>query len=366
MQCASGPAFVLLVCVTALAVTWGAAAPAQIPASQASQLSTHLSSHLSNQASNHYTPGSQRKALASAETLLQGGEFDAAEVAFRQAFESVRADQGLFHEAQLPVLDRLLAINLARRDWDQFNYYLDYHRALSERIYQNQQVRYAEALETGADWHQSAALAMTDEHRTWHLIRARNLLWQAVSSLEQRPGHQAGLSPLLYRIAVLHYYLTTEASLRGLTSLEVRTDQPVRVSGWSMSGSEAERRSYAIGQELLERIHRQHTSDGEDNHALAHIDTLLGDWQLLFGKDALARGYYRKAYQALRADPSATQLIESLFGNTVVLPAPYFATPAGGNSLLSAMNTSEGIVRPQLTDDFFTEDHPYEFDQTSP
>lgn len=350
MQRPSGSACVLLVCITASAVI--------VPATVSAQTS-------SPESSNHYTPISQREGLETAETMMQRGDTDAAEVVYRHVFESLRADQGLYHEAQLPVLDRLLAANLARQDWEQFNHYLDYHRALTDRIYQNQAGRLAEALETGADWHQRAALVMADEHRTWHLIRARNLIWRAVSALEQTPGNQPRVSPLLYRIVTLHYYLTTEASLRGLTSLEVRSDRPLRLAGWSMSGNEAARRSYAIGQELLERIYQLHAAADNNAHDLAHIDTLLGDWQLLFGRDTLAREYYLKAYHLLRPDPAAAPLIEQLFGSAVILPAPYFSTPSGSNTLLSAMKLSRGLARPQLTDDFFTEDHQYELDQTS-
>lgn len=349
MQRPSGPVSALLVCVTAMAVTLSAAVCAQMP---------------SPSPNNHYTQASQIHVLESAESMLQAGELDAAEAAFRQAFESIRAERGLFHHAQLPVLAQLLAANLARQDWEQFNYFLVYHDALTARLHQHQPVRYAESLQAGADWHQRAALVMNDEHRTWHLIRSRNMIWQAVSALERTPGNQARLSPLLYRIAILHYYLTTEASLRGLTSLEVRTNQPLRVSGWSMSGAETTRRSYAVGQELLERIHQLHVSAGGDHHTLARIDTLLGDWQLLFGKEELARDYYLRAYNALRTDPSATGIIQDLFGRTVTLPAPFFPTaqPASGDAgLLSAMNSSVTLLRPQLADDFFTEHQHYEF-----
>ncbi|MBC54524.1 MAG: hypothetical protein CMQ34_11890 [Gammaproteobacteria bacterium] len=360
------PSCLLLVCIATASALLAAVASAQVP--------TVLSD-------NHYTLSNQTRVLESAEQHVQAGELDAAEIAFRQAFESVRADQGLFHEAQLPVLDRLLATNLARRDWQQFNHYLDYHGALAQRMYQGQPVRHALALETAADWHQRAALILNDELRTWHLIRSRNLIWQAVSALEQTPDGQPRLAPLLYRIAILHYYLTTEASIRGLTSLEVRTDQAARVSGWSMSGNEATRRSYAVGQELLQRIHDMHASEPDNVSTLAQIDTLLGDWQLLFGREELARDYYRRAYQALRAEPGAAPVIEQLFATRVTLPAPYAArsatTPlpdgyAGGDgsgdsvaAVLASMNTTGRQLRPQLTDDFFTEDHQHEFDQVS-
>lgn len=360
MQHPCGPSCLVLVCVATVAALLPAATPAQMPAV------------FSN---NHYTLSNQTRVLESAEQHVQAGELDAAETAFRRAFENVRADQGLFHEAQLPVLERLLATNLARQDWQQFNHYLDYHGGLTQRLYQGQPVRSALALETAADWHQRAALIQNDERRTWHLIRSRNLIWQAVSALEQASDTQPRLAPLLYRIAILHYYLTTEASIRGLTSLEVRTDQPTRVSGWSMSGNEATRRSYAVGQELLERIRAIHARESDNVSSLAQIDTLLGDWQLLFGRDELARDYYRKAYQALQAEPEAAPLIEQLFATRVTLPAAYFALPlttsladGSGDSVaavLATMNTTGRQLRPQLTDDFFTEDHQHGFDQVS-
>lgn len=358
MQHPSGLYCLVLVCVATLVASVPAVA-AQTPATFPD---------------NHYHLSNQTRTLESAELSVQAGELDAAELAFRRAFESIRADRGLFHEAQLPVLERLLATNLARQDWEQFIHYLDYYDALTRRMYQGQPERYAKALESGADWHQRAALVMNDEHRTWHLIRSRNLIWQAVSALEQTPENQSRLSPLLYRIAILHYYLTTEASVRGLTSLEVRTDQPVRVSGWSMSGNEATRRSYAVGQELLERIYLIHASQADSVITLAQIDTLLGDWQLLFGRDELARDYYRKAYQALQSHPAAGPVIEQLFASRVTLPAPFFtqavttlsATPVDSvAAVLASMNTSEGRLRPQLKDDFFTEDHQYEFSPLS-
>ncbi len=359
MQHYCRPYYLVLVCVATLAAIVPAVLPAQTP--------TPFTG-------NHYNQSNQTRVLEAAESHLQAGELDAADIAFRQAFESVRADRGLFHEAQLPVLDRLLATNFARQDWQQFNHYLDYHGGLTRRMYQGQAVRYAQALQFGADWHQRAALMLNDQHRTWHLIRSRNLIWQAVSALEQMPENHSRLSPLLYRIAILHYYLTNEASTRGLTSLEVRTDQPVRVSGWSMSGNETTRRSYAVGQELLERIYRIHAREAENVSTLAQIDTLLGDWQLLFGRDELARDYYRKAYQALQTEPAASPVIEQLFARRVTLPAPYFAPPAtafptapadSDAAALATMNTSQGRLRPQLTDDFFTEDHPHELHPAS-
>ncbi|WP_139141412.1 hypothetical protein [Pseudohongiella acticola] len=353
-----GSACVVLLCVTAIAAMRPVLAQ---PPSPDSAITT-----------DHFTTGSQTRALESAESMVQAGELEAANIAFRRAFESIRAERGLFHEAQIPVLQRLLTTNLARRDWQQFNHYLDYHGALTHRISRHQPDRYAGALATGADWHQRAALVLDDELRAWHLIRARSLLWQAVSALEQRPANQALLSPLLYRIATLHYYLTTESSMRGLTSLETRTDQPLRVSGWSMSGSEYTRRSYAIGQELLERIYQLQTSADNTNHSEARINTLLADWQLMFGREDLARDYYRKAYRALLADSSAEPVLGQLFGQAVALPAPYFSTmlPATNDMpalesesdtmTLSDMNTSTGLLRPQLTDDFFAEDRQHE------
>ena len=360
MQHPCGLYCLVLYCVAAVVALLPAAAPAQTP---------------DVLGGNHYTLSNQTRALESAEQHVQAGELDAADLAFRQAFESVRAVQGLFHEAQLPVLDRLLATNLARQDWPQFNHYLDYHAALTQRMYRGQPLRSAQALETAADWHQRAALIQHDERRTWHLIRSRNLIWQAVSALERAPGGQAQLAPLLYRIAILHYYITTEASIRGLTSLEVRTDQPVRVSGWSMSGNETTRRSYAVGQELLERIYRIHAGQPDNISALAQIDTLLGDWQLLFGRDELALDYYRKAYRALQTEPTATVLIEQLFTHPVALPAPFFASPTtaplpagSGDSVaavLATMNDTGRRFRPRFTDDFFAEDHQHELHRAS-
>jgi len=281
--------------------------------------------------------------LETGQSLLQNGSFTNAEIVFTQLFTSIRVSQGLYHESQIAALDRLIAVSIAQADWDQFNRHLAYYEWLTERLYHDQSTLQAEHLQNVARWHQIGAMGSVDERRTWHLIRARNLTWQAVTALESESAGDKRLAPLLYSIALYHYYLVNEASRRGLTSMEVRTDNPVLLSGWALNGGEAGRRSYAVGSELIERILRiyQQTPD-IDNQTLAIVETYAGDWHQMFGREQRAVAHYQRAKQLLMQSAN-TELIVRLFDSGITLPVTVFDTNSADQLTLVDDSTGAGL-----------------------
>lgn len=284
--------------------------------------------------------------LETGQNLLQSGALTDAEIVFTQLFTSVRVSEGLYHESQIAALDRLLAVSLAQRDWDQFNRHLGYYEWLTERLYPEQSTRRAEHLQSVAQWHQAGAMSSLDARRTWHLIRARNLTWQAVTAMESEYSEDPRLAPLLYRIALNHYYLINESSRRGLTSMEVRTDAPVMLSGWAMTGSETGRRSYAVGSELITRILRiYHDSDETNQQSLAIVETYAGDWHQLFGREQRALIHYQRAADLL-AQSGDVELLAELLGNGALLPITVFDTQSAAH-MAPVDDSTDSMLRPR-------------------
>lgn len=311
---------------------------------------------LSAQSADHFS-ADPAILLETGQSLLQSGALTDAEMVFTQLFTSIRVSEGLYHESQIAALDRLIAVSLAQRDWDQFTRHLGYYEWLTDRLYRNQSTRRAEHLQSVADWHQVAATASLDAQRTWHLIRARSLTWQAVTAMEAEFPDDMRLAPLFYRIALNHYYLMNESSRRGLTSMEVRTDSPVMLSGWAMNGVETARRSYAVGSELIERILRIYRDSSEpDKRSLAIAETYAGDWHQLFGRELRALTHYQRAAELLGQLPDA-ELLAHLFGTGTSLPMTVFDTHPGAHLALVEEYPDSGlrIRRPVLREGEFKE-----------
>jgi tetratricopeptide (TPR) repeat protein len=295
--------------------------------------------------------------LESGQALLQSGAFTDAQTVFTQLFTNLRVTEGLYHESQIAALDRLIAVSLAQGDWDDFNRHLGYYEWLTERLYQHQSTLRAEHLQSVAQWHQLAAMASLDTQRTWHLIRARNLTWQVVSALEAELAGEERLAPLLYSIALNHYYLINESSRRGLTSMEVRTDEPVMLSGWAMNGGETGRRSYAVGSELIERIVRIYRESSEtDNRSLAVAETYAGDWHQMFGRQQRALAHYKRAADLL-IQSGDSDLLAQLFGTGTTLPVAVFDARPPEHMTLAVDSTDSALRsrRPVLMDGEFRE-----------
>lgn len=261
---------------------------------------------------------------ATARQLHNLGQFDQALSTYNELFLAVRLNDGLFSEQQLPVLDRLLAVNIDLSAWDSLNQYLNYHEWLTHRLFSKNPVALAEQLQVNSQHRHNAANRLEGPQRSWHLVQARTQLWRAVSALETLPDEADRLPPLWLKIANFHYELTHD-SQRWLTSFENRTDEPVMISGWALGGDEVEQRSYEIGAELLQKISTYYRSrelppEIDRYFSEATLISLQGDWELLFDQPQRAKQFYREALSIASRSSCAVDIREALFGQTVLLP----------------------------------------------
>lgn len=329
--------------------------------------SVSICSHSTSQSTNHFSEQSHAQLMETAERLRTDGNFSEAEVVFKQLFNSVRANGGLFHEHQFGVLDRLIQINLANADWQNLKQHLDYHDWLLKRLYADDALLLAQHLERNAAYHEQASQETIGPARNWHLVQTRQQLWRAVSALETLPGEAHRLPPLLQKIVMLHYALSRQNDLRWLTSFETRSDEPAMISGWAMQGSDISKRSYEIGAELILRIinHYKLNADSDPAAQAALLSQLMayrGDWEMLFGRERYAKKFYEESLSLTELSSCKDLLRQALFENLVQLPVPTLALRTdicstiqyGHNDPLprsAQIDTQSGIYRPQWQQD---------------
>ncbi len=268
------------------------------------------------------TPVSAESWMEQGRTLLAEGYFHAATDLYYRALETNRAELGLYNLQQIPILEQLLETHLLTRNWSGFDRRLQYLEWLQPHILGDDPVAHANALSRLADLHVAAAARIHADKSAWHLVRARQLNWQAVTVLQTHFGRDdLRLAPLLYRISLIHYYQMTSIYRRGLTSFEFRSDQPVISNGWAYSMNENQRRSYSIGVELLTRIERLYSADGNASpEAAALARVYLADWHLLFGRGNLALDIYQDVRLLLAEQGVTEDRVNAYFDRNVMLP----------------------------------------------
>lgn len=260
----------------------------------------------------------------SADKLRSEGQLAESASVYQELFLAIRANQGLYTEQQLQVLDRMIALDIDRRNWESLNQYLSYHEWLSNRLYAGNPVALSGQLQANSGHRLRAASYQQGPQRSWHLVQARTQLWRAVSALETLPAERGRLPDLWFQIANYHYALTNDAQ-RWLTSFEARTDEPTMISGWALGGNEVEQRSYEIGAELLQRIYDYymrlpHSVDMDNNVLAATLRSYQGDWELMFNQSQRAFNFYEQSLGLASLTSCALELENFLFGRSVVLP----------------------------------------------
>ena len=260
--------------------------------------------------------------LENGQTLLQHGQVSAAEWLFYDAFQISRSNGGFYSPEQISILEHILATSLLLGKWDQFLQRSEYLERLYAQLYGLNSAEMIEGWQKLSYWHLAAAAAMDSERTVWHLIKSRTILWQAVSQIEARSGkNDPALAPLLYQIALLHYYNANSTQRRGITSYELRTDSPAFISGWAQSKNATLKRDYEVGVELLQRIRGIYASASQaDAETDAMLLLHLADWQLLFGRGGAALGHYYEAWDKLNASGFTAEQLDRYFGRPMLLP----------------------------------------------
>ena len=103
------------------------------------------------------------------------GEFHQASMLFKQALHVARVNNGLYHESQIPIIDRIIDAEIALRDWESVDNLYAYQAHLYQRLYDMDDPRLEAGLRKVSAWHVNALNVNLDGKRVEHLRKANKL-----------------------------------------------------------------------------------------------------------------------------------------------------------------------------------------------
>lgn len=260
--------------------------------------------------------------IADGRRLMAMHQYADAENQYDRAVQITRINHGLHNSSQISAVEHLLDALLAQAKWDEFDQQLAYLDWLNRTANRDNPEQLIAGMTLISNWYRAAAATLNDPRSNWYLIHAKHLNWRAISMLERFYGPEdLRLAPLLYRVAMDHYYQAVSTQRRGMTSFEYKTDGKIPVNGWALSKNETVNASYRIGRENLLRIRSLYARSANasaisDAMILVH----LADWELVFEHGPAANAYYRQAYQRLAEAGIQQDDAERFFDRPVVLP----------------------------------------------
>ena len=103
------------------------------------------------------------------------GDHVSAVQTFKLAMHVIRINNGLYHDSQIDVLDKLIASESVLKNWEQVDNYYAYMQHLYQRLYSIDDSRLETGLQKVASWHVSAFNVNLDGKRFEHLKTANKL-----------------------------------------------------------------------------------------------------------------------------------------------------------------------------------------------
>ncbi len=112
--------------------------------------------------------------LSDTQSLL--GEYSAAIRSLEEAFEISRINLGLYHAAQIDIVDKLIANETFLENWIAVTNYYGWQEHLHFQLYDMDDPRLELGLDKVTSWHMSAFSENIDNESQKHLQKARDLL----------------------------------------------------------------------------------------------------------------------------------------------------------------------------------------------
>lgn len=149
--------------------------------SGSSQFSVSVPATLQGIAKNDFNPYDDAQleelVLAAREHQEAGAHAVALEL-FDQAWQVSRVTNGLYHEAQVPLLEDMIASRIELEDWEGMDANYAYMELIYNRLYELTDPRLELGLQQISSWHVNAFNANLDGRKEQHLRKARLVLKQ--------------------------------------------------------------------------------------------------------------------------------------------------------------------------------------------
>lgn len=93
-----------------------------------------------------------------------------------RAWQSSRVSLGLYHSAQIPILERMIVSQIELENWQAIDAYYSYLELIYTRLYEVDDIKLEEGLQKVSSWHINAFNLNLDGKQEQHLRKAREIL----------------------------------------------------------------------------------------------------------------------------------------------------------------------------------------------
>ncbi|MEQ8312489.1 MAG: hypothetical protein RL839_12765 [Gammaproteobacteria bacterium] len=108
--------------------------------------------------------------------IQEAGNHEHAVLVFEKAWQTSRVAYGLYHQAQIPLLESMIASQIELEQWQSIDNHYAYLELLYSRLYDTEDVMLEAGLQKISSWHINAFNLNLDGKREQHLRKARSLL----------------------------------------------------------------------------------------------------------------------------------------------------------------------------------------------
>jgi hypothetical protein len=236
----------------------------------------------------------------------------------------VRINQGLFTNAQHPLLHKKINNLISQGNWTEARMQLDH----LVYLYTKKQKFATQELLDGfvqlSDTHLLGISADSYDYQGFHFSRASAGSRVALAIGAALWGEEdPRLVPLIYSVLSQFHLEYVAINQTGKTGVELRTVAPG--SNWVREKSEMRQYYLAVGAELIGQIRAVYSSEVLfDQEAIAMVDLYLADWLTLFNSHEQALEAYSNAYNSLLTASVDVQELDRFFAAPRLLPEPQF------------------------------------------
>jgi tetratricopeptide (TPR) repeat protein len=260
------------------------------------------------------------------------GNYPEALALYNRALHINRVNEGLHNINQLPIVELIIEVNTAIKDYKNLSDNFGYLLWVYSRNFENNDLELVPAYMRAADWHIKAYEMAEHPESLRHLIMSANFYSKAVDIVEKAKGSDdPELIDPLYGIVNANFKLvepygfvadidtfisgklnplipsnfnsefdTNDFSRNPYTALDYNREHLSRLIQDQKYSFSLIQNAYKSGRNALIRIieiHKKNPELPELSHAYAHTHT--ADWYLRFYKRSLAMEHYQQAYQIL-------------------------------------------------------------------
>jgi hypothetical protein len=253
------------------------------------------------------------------EQLTKIGRFNDAGELINQAMMITRVSEGLYTEAQYPILLKKIENFGNSGDWEATRTWMEHLKVLlvNDRDYNNEFV--VNAYIEMTEMHLWGVARDSISMQTFHFRKAEQAIKLALNRAVGVWGPtDPRLTTILYKSVIQHYMQAVAIDSIGSTSLGLRGIEGLE---FVRSRTEAKLQHYLIGLRYLIDIRRIFLlQDEPDLIAAALAEMYIGDWQVLFVKPEAAAISYQRSFNGLVAAGLDSKSINRVFHKPKILP----------------------------------------------